>query len=163
MKDKMESIAKKFLNKQVIMYIIFGVLTTLVNLGISLFLEGVFNINGAWASAIGIMASIIFAYFTNRKWVFESQASNKTEKINEFIKFILGRAVTMIIEQGGVIILYSLMNLPFAPVKLSLTIIVIVLNFFFSKFFAFKKNEKKTNINIKENILNNKKDIYIFK
>lgn len=162
MKDKIESIVKKFLNKQVIMYIIFGVLTTLVNLGISLFLEGVFNINGAWASAIGIMASIIFAYFTNRKWVFESQASNKTEKINEFIKFILGRAVTMIIEQGGVIILYSLMNLPFAPVKLSLTIIVIVLNFFFSKFFAFKKNEKKTNINIKEKILNNKKDIYIF-
>ena len=54
MKDKIESIAKKFLNKQVIMYIIFGVLTTLVNLGISLFLEGVFNINGAWASAIGI-------------------------------------------------------------------------------------------------------------
>ena len=89
MKDKIESIAKKFLNKQVIMYIIFGVLTTLVNLGISLFLEGVFNINGAWASAIGIMASIIFAYFTNRKWVFESQASNKTEKINEFIKFTL--------------------------------------------------------------------------
>ncbi len=162
MKDKIESIAKKFLNKQVIMYIIFGVLTTLVNLGISLFLEGVFNINGAWASAIGIMASIIFAYFTNRKWVFESQASNKTEKINEFIKFILGRAVTMIIEQGGVIILYSLMNLPFAPVKLSLTIIVIVLNFFFSKFFAFKKNEKLNNINIKEKILNNKKDIYIF-
>lgn len=162
MKDKIESIVKKFLNKQVIMYIIFGVLTTLVNLGISLFLEGVFNINGAWASAIGIMASIIFAYFTNRKWVFESQASNKTEKINEFIKFILGRAVTMIIEQGGVIILYSLMNLPFAPVKLSLTIIVIVLNFFFSKFFAFKKNEKLNNINIKEKILNNKKDIYIF-
>lgn len=162
MKEKIESLLKKFLNKQVIMYIIFGVLTTLVNLGISFFLEGVFNINGAWASAIGIMASIIFAYFTNRKWVFESQASNKKEKLNEFIKFILGRALTMIIEQGGVIILYSVMNLPFAPVKLSLTIIVIVLNFFFSKFFAFKKNEKKTNINIKEKILNNKKDIYIF-
>ena len=45
MKEKIESLLKKFLNKQVIMYIIFGVLTTLVNLGISLFLEGVFNIN----------------------------------------------------------------------------------------------------------------------
>ena len=50
----------------------------------------------------------------------------------------------MIIEQGGVVIFYSYMNLPFMPVKLSLTIIVIILNFFFSKFFAFtKKDEEK--------------------
>ena len=51
----------------------------------------------------------------------------------------------MIIEQGGVIIFYSYMNLPFMPVKLSLTIIVVILNFFFSKFFAFKKKGEKSN------------------
>lgn len=162
MRDKIEKLIKKVLNREVIMYIIFGVLTTLVNLGVSFFLEGVLKKNGAWSSAIGIITSIIFAYFTNRKWVFESKASNIKEKLHEFIKFILGRAVTMILEQGGVIIFYSGMNLPFVPVKLSLTIIVIVLNFFFSKFFAFKTSEEKSSINVKEKILNNKKDIYVF-
>lgn len=139
----MEKIIKKFLNKEVIMYIIFGIATTLVNLIISFVLEGIVHIDGAIASAIGIIISILFAYFTNRRWVFKSEAKTTSEKGKEFIKFILGRAITMIIEQGGVIIFYSFMKLPFMPVKLSLTIIVIILNFFFSKFFAFAKRKKQ--------------------
>ena len=141
----MKDIIKKFLNKEVIMYIIFGVLTTLVNIIISFVLEGIVHIDGAIASAIGIVSSVLFAYFTNRKWVFNTYAKGFKENFKEFIKFILGRAVTMIIEQGGVIIFYSYMNLPFMPVKLSLTIIVVILNFFFSKFFAFKKKGEKSN------------------
>lgn len=148
-KSKMENIkklTKKFLNKEIIMYIIFGVLTTLVNLIISFILEGMVHIDGAIASAIGIILSILFAYFTNRKWVFETKAKEFKENFREFIKFILGRAVTMIIEQGGVMIFYSSMGLPFMPVKLSLTIIVIILNFFFSKFLIFTKSKKKFKI-----------------
>lgn len=143
--DKIQELVKKVLTKEVIMYIIFGVLTTLVNLIISFVLEGIVKIDGAWASAIGIICSILFAYFTNRKWVFNTKAKGFKENFNEFIKFILGRAVTMVLEQGGVIIFYSCMHLPFMPVKLTLTIVVIILNFFFSKFFAFKakKNEKE--------------------
>lgn len=137
----MNNILKKFLNKEVMMYIIFGVLTTLVNLIISFILEGFVHIDGAIASAIGIISSVIFAYFTNRKWVFNTEAKGFKENLKEFVKFILGRAITMIIEQGGVIIFYSCMNMAFIPVKLSLTIIVIILNFFFSKFFVFVKNK----------------------
>lgn len=138
----MNNILKKFLNKEVMMYIIFGVLTTLVNLIISFILEGFVHIDGAIASAIGIISSVIFAYFTNRKWVFNTEAKGFKENLKEFVKFILGRAITMIIEQGGVIIFYSYMKMPFMPVKLSLTIIVIILNFFFSKFFVFVKNKE---------------------
>ena len=141
MKDKIAYVIKKLLNKEAIMYIIFGVLTTLVNLVVSFVLEGIVNIDGAWSSAIGIVSSILFAYFTNRKWVFNTKAKGFKENFREFVKFILGRAVTMIIEQSGVVIFYSHMNLPFMPVKLSLTIIVIILNFFFSKFFAFTKKK----------------------
>ena len=143
--DKIQGIIKKVLTKEVIMYIIFGVLTTLVNLIISFVLEGLLNVDGAWASAIGIICSVLFAYFTNRKWVFNTKAKGFKENFNEFIKFILGRAVTMVIEQGGVVIFYSIMNLPFMPVKLSLTIIVIILNFFFSKFIAFKEKKQEKN------------------
>ncbi len=139
--EKIKDLAKKILTKEVIMYIIFGILTTLVNLVISFLLEGVFNVDGAIASAIGIIASVLFAYFTNRKMVFNTTAKGFKENFNEFIKFILGRAVTMIIEQGGVVLFYSIMGLAFMPVKLSLTIIVVILNFFFSKFFAFKKGK----------------------
>lgn len=134
----MDKIKEKLLNREVIMYVIFGIATTLVNLIVSFILEGIVNLNGEIASAIGIIASILFAYFTNRKWVFQTKAKGK-ENIKEFGRFILGRAFTMIVEQCGVIIFYTHMNLPFMPVKLSLTIVVIILNFFLSKFFAFKK------------------------
>lgn len=171
MKEKIQNIMQKFLTKEVIMYIIFGVLTTLVNLVISFSLVEAFNVDGSIASAIGIITSILFAYFTNRKWVFNTQAKGIKENFNEFWKFIAGRAVTMIIEQGGVMIFYGALGMPFAPVKLSLTIIVIILNYIFSKFFAFKnkkegENEKqltkmKDKISIKEVIEKNKLNIFI--
>lgn len=58
MKEKMQNIIKKFLTKEVIMYVIFGVLTTLVNLIISFALVDAFKIGGSIASAIGIVSSI---------------------------------------------------------------------------------------------------------
>lgn len=175
MKEKLQKILQKFLSREVIMYIIFGVLTTFVNLIISFVLVGALKIDGSIASAIGIISSILFAYFTNRRWVFNSQAKGLKERLNEFWKFIAGRLVTMVIEQGGVMILYGALNMPFTPVKLSLTIIVIILNYIFSKFFAFKtKNEEtitkedgkliKTNnkSGIKKFFENNKVNIFIF-
>lgn len=169
MKEKIQNIMQKFLTKEVIMYIIFGVLTTLVNLIISFVLAGAFKIDGSIASAIGIVTSILFAYFTNRRWVFNTQAKGLKENFNEFWKFIAGRAVTMIIEQGGVMIFYGVLGMAFVPVKLSLTIIVIILNYIFSKFFAFKnvieknENEKsiKKKLSFKEFILKNKINIFI--
>lgn len=141
--EKIKEITKKFLTKEVIAYLIFGILTTIVNLLVSFILNGYFKVDGAWASAVGIIAAVLFAYFTNRKWVFNTKAKGFKENIDEFVKFILGRAVTMIIEQGGVILFYSYMQLPFMPVKLALTVIVVILNFFFSKFFVFTKDNNK--------------------
>ena len=131
------------MTKEVILYGVFGVLTTIINLAISYLLEGACHINGAIASAIGIIVAVLFAYFTNRRMVFNSTASNIKdfkERFQEFWKFMIGRALTMGLEEGGVIVFYNILNWPFQPVKLSLTIIVIILNFFISKFFAFKKN-----------------------
>ena len=136
--EKLKVLIKKFLTKEVILYIVFGVLTTIVNIALSYILEGFFHINGAIASAIGIIAAVLFAYFTNRKMVFNSTATTSKEKLQEFGKFILGRAFTMIVEEGGVILFYNVIGWPFQPVKLALTVFVVILNFFISKFFAFK-------------------------
>lgn len=143
--DKIKTIMKKILTKEVIFYGIFGVLTTIINLISTDVLNKYCHINGAVASAIGIILSIIFAYFTNRKMVFNSTAVGFVENLKEFGKFVLGRAFTMVIEEGGVIVFNTLMNLPLMPVKIILTIIVIILNFFLSKFFAFTKKDKIEN------------------
>ncbi len=146
--EKIKEIIKKVCTKEVISYIIFGVLTTIVNIVISFILKAVFNIDGNIASTIGIICSILFAYFTNRKWVFESEARKVKEKLIEFAKFILGRAFTMVVEIIGVYILNDIIhmsygifndNIAYLANKCIITVIVIILNFFISKFFAFKK------------------------
>ena len=149
--EKIKSLIKKFCTKEVISYIIFGVLTTLVNISISFILTAVFDVEGNLASTIGIICSILFAYFTNRKWVFNSTANTIKEKFTEFGKFILARAFTMVVEIVGVFLLndvihpfYGLFsdNIAYLINKVIMTVIVIILNFFFSKFFAFKKLNK---------------------
>ena len=138
---------KKLLNREVIFYIIFGVLTTLVNIITSYILKAFLYVEANIASTIGIILSILFAYFTNRKWVFNSQANTIKEKLTEFFKFILGRAFTMVVEIIGVFLLNDVLhafynfgdNIGFLIDKCIITVIVVILNFFISKFFAFKK------------------------
>lgn len=68
--ELMKNFVKKFCTKEVILYIIFGVLTTIVNIATSYILKAFFHIEGNIASTIGIIVCILFAYFTNRKLVF---------------------------------------------------------------------------------------------
>ena len=137
--EQIQGLIKKFCTKEVISYVIFGVLTTLVNIIVSTVLESVCHMEGNLASTIGIIASILFAYFTNRKWVFNSKAVTVKEKGIEFGKFLLGRGVTMLIEMGGFFLLYTVLTIPFFISKCTITVLVVILNFFISKFFAFKK------------------------
>lgn len=137
--EKLKNLVKKFCTKEVIFYIIFGVLTTIVNIVVSTILETFFHLEGNLASTIGIICCILFAYFTNRKLVFNSTATTFIEKGKEFGKFIVGRLFTMIIEMVGFFLLYTVWNIPMFISKCIISVIVIILNFFISKFFAFKK------------------------
>ncbi len=146
--EKVKEMIKKVCTKEVITYIIFGILTTIVNIVISYLLKAIWQVEGNLASTIGIICSILFAYITNKIWVFESKAKGMKENAIEFVKFILGRAFTMIIEIVGVFVLndgihlfYGMLtdNMAYLINKCMITVIVIILNFFISKFFAFKK------------------------
>lgn len=139
--EKLEMLIKKFCTREVILYIVFGITTTIINLLVTYLLNHFCNIDGAIASAIGIICAVLTAYFTNRRLVFNSEAHGFKENLNEFGKFILGRAGTMLIEEGGVVLFNTLLKLPLMPVKLVLTVVAIILNFFISKFFAFKKSK----------------------
>lgn len=137
--EKINGLIKKIFTREVIFYGIFGVLTTVVNIGIQAFLvylgleENISNI-------IAIVIAVLFAYFTNRKLVFNSTATTFKEKLKEFYKFMLGRAFTMVVEALGFPLLFNIIGLSNLVSKLIISVIVIILNFFISKFFAFKKS-----------------------
>ena len=136
----LKEITKKLLTKEVILYIVFGLLTTMINLGSFYFMNTILGWNENLSNFLAILLAVLFAYITNKDLVFHSQAKNMSDKINEFIKFIIGRTFTMAVEFIGGIILFKL-PIPNVITKGLLTIIVIILNFFISKFFAFKRKE----------------------
>lgn len=136
---KVFEIERKFLTIEVVLYIFFGVLTTVVNIGVFSILVSLFkNLDENIANIIAIVLAVLFAYFTNKDLVFASQASNFKEKFQEFVKFMIGRAFTMVVEMLGFYLLFNMLNWNKFISKCLITILVIILNFFISKFFAFK-------------------------
>lgn len=137
--EKLKGLIKKVCTKEIILYAVFGVLTTICNIGTFAILNNIFKINENIANIFAILLAVLFAYFTNKDLVFHSKASNLKEKFIEFCKFMLGRAFTMVVEYVGCALMFRFLPIPNIISKCIITVIVIILNFFISKFFAFKK------------------------
>lgn len=138
---KLSVLFHKILTVEVFLYIVFGVLTTIVNIGSFAILTSCFKMEENTANVIAIILAVLFAYFTNKGLVFNSTASTFKEKSFEFFKFMLGRAFTMVIEFAGFFLMFNILGIHKLISKTVVTIIVIILNFFISKFFAFKKKK----------------------
>ena len=138
---------KKFANREMIMYIIFGVLATVVNLGTFWLLRIVLGINLNVSNFLAVASSVLFAYFTNKLWVFRSNTNGISALLKEFSKFILARSVTAVLELVGVpFLVYISVNFNVIKnpdtaemlAKISLTVFIVVTNYYLSKKAIFK-------------------------
>lgn len=129
-------------NNAVLRYIFLGGCATLVNLGCYYILRMTTNLNLNVANVISVAVAMMFAYFTNSRFVFESDASTFKERFGEFVKFVSARLVTMVVEVGGVWLMADVMKMNDYIAKFIIQFIVLVLNYILSKFFVFSKKEK---------------------
>ena len=126
-------------HKEVLMYLLFGGLTTVVSiLTFALFFQ-VLGINELVANVLSWILSVLFAYVTNRTWVFASSADTKAGIIKEMASFFGGRVATLLVEEGILAVCITWLGLPAIPVKIAAQVIVIVLNYIISKLWVFKK------------------------
>lgn len=142
---------KKLANKETVLYLIFGVLATVLNIVLFYLFINVWKMSTGLGNILDTIICILFQYFTNRIWVFESKNNGK-EAIKEFIQFILARGLTAIIDQIFVVVgvdffvakyvNYSQQGIFSVGIKILSNIIVIVLNYIFSKLFVFNKKEQ---------------------
>ncbi len=143
--DKIIQLIKKY--QELIKYGIFGVLTTLVNYVCYYILTRGFAIGELTSTTIAFILSILFAYVTNRKWVFESVTKGK-EQLAEFAKFCLARVSGLFLDLGIMWFFVSYLGfnqgIQDLVVKLCSNIFIIILNFVISKVFVFKKKAGTT-------------------
>ena len=127
--------------KEIINYLIVGVLTTIVSLAVYYvsvytFLNPKNAIQLQIANILSWVAGVTFAYFTNRKFVFESKEKNK---LAEASKFVLSRVITLIMDMIVMWLGVTILCLNDKIMKLISHVIITVSNYIFSKIFVFKK------------------------
>lgn len=132
----MFSLYKKY--KEIIMYLIFGILTTVVNIVVYFIASNVLNINYLISNATAWFLSVLFAYVTNKLYVFESSSK---EFIKEIVAFFSSRLATGILDMFLMWLFVTVASLNDVVVKIFVNILVIIMNYIFSKLFVFRKDD----------------------
>lgn len=133
-------------HREALSYLVFGGLTTLVNVGLFLALTAWTHLSTGVANAIALAASILFAYVTNKLWVFESRLTGWAA-VAEFAKFVACRLGTGVMDELIVVLgvdhLGALLDLAdnslwALAVKIFANVLVIVANYALSKLLIFR-------------------------
>ena len=130
--------------RELILYVFFGGLTALVNWGLYWLLANPLGVPYLWATAIAQIASILFAYVTNRIWVFQSKARGFREVSLEMLRFFGARGVSFFLDLGCMYVGVDLLHINDTWMKLLANILVIIANYVFSKVFVFRKGQGKS-------------------
>ena len=141
----MIKIYKKY--EELINYLIIGILTTIVSLATYYLLTlTILDANNKVylqiANIISWLASVTFAYFTNRKFVFK--VKNKSN-IKECLNFYISRISTLLIDMIIMYIFVSILKFDNKIVKLIAQVVIIILNYILSKFIVFKSSKEVEN------------------
>lgn len=140
--------------KEVIKYLFFGVLTTVVNFIVYYLLIWIIGteegIAGLASNIIATIVAILFAYVTNKLFVFESKTNNRKELITEMISFFACRVFSLLVDNGIYFIGCTWLKFPSFIVKTITQVIVVVLNYVFSKLIIFKNNKAEKKIENKK-------------
>lgn len=124
--------------REVIMYLLFGGLTTIVNI-VSFFILRAFGIEVFISNLIAWIISVLFAFITNKLYVFESKEKNTKKSVKELISFVIFRILSLGADMGSLYFLLQVINSGEVFAKIMSNILVIILNYVFSKLFVFKK------------------------
>ena len=125
-------------HKEVLLYLFFGGLTTLVSILMFAFFTIALGIDVLWSNVLSWILAVSFAYVTNRTWVFVSRADTRAGVVREIASFFGGRVATLLMEEALLYVFITRLGLPAMPVKIAAQAAVIAANYVISKLFVFK-------------------------
>lgn len=137
--EKIEGLFNKY--KEVILYLFFGGCTTLVNI-VAYYLCDKIRLSTTVSTIIAWILSVLFAYVTNRKYVFENRDESKSV-IKEISQFFSCRLATGILDLAIMVLFVDVLKYNGMIIKIISNILVIILNYIFSKLVIFKNRNKE--------------------
>ncbi len=136
--EKIKDLYKKY--KKIINYLIFGGLATVVNFITYIISVRIFGIDKVLSSGIAWFFSVLFAYITNKIFVFESKTKGIKAMLKELTSFFLARIVSgALCDIGTFALMTNVLKINDIISKIVTQIMVVIINYIFSKLIVFKK------------------------
>lgn len=165
-KQEKKSLKEKLLSREVVTYLIAGLMTTVVNMIAKFIFKNLIGLDENVTTALSWCVAVTFAYLVNNYWVFLKGNEGAGKETAKIFKFVLARIGTYFIEAGSICFLITLKhvdgilgiipslldkinasesadNIKFWLVQLPVQFVVVVLNYVFSKLFIFSDNKEK--------------------
>ena len=133
---KMIALFRKY--EEVISYLFFGGLTTVVNYIVYLPCYNLLHLSGALSNAIAWVVAVAFAYLTNKPFVFKSHDWSKKTVVPELTKFVGSRILSGALETGIIFLTVDILLWNGNVMKLITSVLVVILNYIASKLLVFK-------------------------
>lgn len=127
--------------KEQLLYLFFGFCTFMVSLIIFTIGCYTFNLDEITSNNISWVIAVLFAYITNRTWVFVDKAHDFKGVVKEIFSFFAGRFITLLVENGIIYVFITLLGFNRILIKIIAQIVIIILNYIISKWFIFKKKD----------------------
>lgn len=134
---KIRALIEKY--RDVIAYLVFGVLTTAVDYLVYLPLYNFCAMSAALAGVIAWVASVTFAFLTNKPFVFRSHDWSRSVVLAELTKFLGTRVGSLLLQEAILLVTVDLLHWNGNWMKIAVSVVVVIVNYFGSKLFAFRK------------------------
>ena len=135
--EKIKALCLRY--KEVLLYLIFGGLTTVVSFVTLWIPYELLGIHELVSNVISWVCAVTFAYLTNAKWVFDAQPKNARERLRQIVSFFSGRLATLGVEELILLVFSTWLGWNVLLVKLFAQIVVIILNYVISKLWVFRE------------------------
>lgn len=126
-------------HKEVLLYLFFGGLAFVVSIATYAGFNVALEINELVANVLSWIITVLFAFFTNRIWVFQAPTDGAIIFWRQLGAFYAGRVLTLIVEELILLTFITLLKFPGMAVKVAAQVVVIILNYIVSKLLVFKK------------------------
>lgn len=129
--------------REIILYIVFGGLTTIVSIGSFAWCEMALGMDPLIANVVSWVLAVTFAYITNKIWVFQAKTKDMKDAFMQMMGFYGGRLLTLGIEELILLIFINGLGFPGILVKIAAQVIVLIANYIISKCFIFRKKKEE--------------------
>lgn len=139
MGDTIKKAIRMLFTREMLSYIFFGICTTVVNIVVFQACTALLHWNWAVSNVLAWILSVLFAFVTNKLFVFQSKKSGSKRFIWEAVTFFAARVLSLGIDMAGMWLLLDCLNVNSLFSKILMNVVVIIVNYILSKFIIFRK------------------------